>query len=165
MGHSHFFPFFFYFLGEGANFNWPINFFCLDHWARLNKRTSLDPSCKVETSILLLLDLFSLYTWESNFRQTIWDKIEVLLGMSWGTIWEHVENTLGTRENNNNYSPTLTPKRKKLGPSWVHAEPSDWLHETFISKPVCHHFWPGLMAGAQPLGHSNILEVSLSFVH
>jgi hypothetical protein len=31
------------------------------------------------------------------------------------------------------------------------AEPSDWLHETFILKTVCHRFWPWLllMAGAQ----------------
>jgi hypothetical protein len=36
----------------------------------------------------------------------------------------------------------------------VHAEPSHWPHETFISKTGCNHFWPGLMADAQTGGHS-----------
>jgi len=32
----------------------------------------------------------------------------------------------------------LTPqKEKKLDPSWVHAEPSHWLHEAFVFKTVC----------------------------
>jgi len=31
----------------------------------------------------------------------------------------------------------------------VHAEPSHWGHEISLSKTVCHHFWPGLMAGAE----------------
>jgi hypothetical protein len=37
-----------------------------------------------------------------NFGQTIWDKTQVLLGISWGmyleTLWEHDGNTLRTRE-------------------------------------------------------------------
>jgi hypothetical protein len=28
------------------------------------------------------MDLFNLHTWELNFGQTIWDKIEVLLGIN-----------------------------------------------------------------------------------
>jgi hypothetical protein len=32
----------------------------------------------------------------------------------------------------------------------VHAEPSHWLHETFVSKTV----WPWLMAGSQTVGQS-----------
>jgi len=35
----------------------------------------------------------------------------------------------------------------------VHAECSHWLQEISISKTVCHHFWPGLMAGAEFWGH------------
>jgi hypothetical protein len=31
-------------------------------------------------------------------------------------------------------------KRKKLDPSQVQAEHFHWVHETFISKIVCHHF-------------------------
>jgi hypothetical protein len=45
--------------------------------------------------------------------------------------------------------PPLSPQRKKANPSSVHAELSHWLHETFLFKKVCHHFWPGLMAGPQ----------------
>jgi hypothetical protein len=43
-------------------------------------------------------------------------------------------------------------QKEKQGPSWVHAEPSHWLHEISISKTVCHHFWPGLMTGAEIWG-------------
>jgi len=50
------------------------------------------------------------------------------------------------------------PKKKELDPSWVHAEPSHWLHETFISKTVHQHFWPGLLAGAQTVGHSSKMK-------
>jgi hypothetical protein len=38
---------------------------------------------------------------------------------------------------------------KKQGPSWVHAEPSNWLYEISIPKTLCDHFWPGQMAGAE----------------
>jgi hypothetical protein len=34
-----------------------------------------------------IFHLVSLYTWELNFGQTEWDKIEVLLGMFYRTIW------------------------------------------------------------------------------
>ncbi len=43
----------------------------------------------------LLAYYFSSYSRELNFGQTIWDKIEVLLG-TWGTSWEHDKNLLGT---------------------------------------------------------------------
>jgi hypothetical protein len=33
----------------------------------------------------------------------------------------------------------------------VHAEPSHWLHEIFISRTVCHHFWPGLIPPPPPI--------------
>ncbi len=96
---------------------------------------------------------------EKNFGQTIWDKCEVLLGTSWGnnlgSLWEPHVTTLGTRNPNLLPPPnSFSIKKRKLDPSWVHDEASYWLHETFIiSKTVCHHFWPGLMAGAQTLGH------------
>jgi hypothetical protein len=32
----------------------------------------------------------------------------------------------------------------------VHAEPSHWLHETFVSKTI----WPGLMAGSETVAQS-----------
>jgi hypothetical protein len=39
--------------------------------------------------------LFSLHTLELDFEQTIWDKIEVLLGMSW-ELEEAFGNLIGT---------------------------------------------------------------------
>jgi hypothetical protein len=59
-----------------------------------------------------------------------------------GTHWEQ-----GIKQRN-------PPPKKKTGPLMVHAEPSHWPHETFISKTVCHHFWPGLKADAQTGGES-----------
>jgi hypothetical protein len=86
--------------------------------------------------------------------QTTWDKYEVLLQMYWatlgnllGTSWEHDENTLGTRKKNKKKSLPFTSHcpefLKKLDLSCVHAESSHWLHETFISKTICHHFQYG----------------------
>jgi hypothetical protein len=43
-------------------------------------------------------------------------------------------------------------QRKKLLD--LHVEPSHWLRETFILKIFCHHFWLGLMAGAQIVSYS-----------
>ncbi len=40
---------------------------------------------------------------------------------------------------------TYTLKRKKQGPSWVHAEPSHWLHQFSHSKTVGHQFQPRLI--------------------
>jgi hypothetical protein len=40
-----------------------------------------------------------IYTWELTFGQIIWDKIELVLGTSWGITWELVEcfeNLMGT---------------------------------------------------------------------
>jgi len=31
-------------------------------------------------------------------------------------------------------------KRKNPKASLVHIEPSNWMHETFLSKIVCHYF-------------------------
>jgi len=70
------------------------------------------------------------------------------LGKAFGNTlrtWEHIGNK-GKKIKN---SPSPSLKRKKLDRSWVHAEPSHWLYEISISKTVGHHFWPGLMAGAE----------------
>ncbi len=42
-----------------------------EHWALPNRSTYLDHSCKIETHVLLMGHLFSLYTSELNFGQTI----------------------------------------------------------------------------------------------
>jgi hypothetical protein len=58
--------------------------------------------------------LFSLYTWELNFGQTIWDKTQELLGTSWGmhlgTFWEQGKNTKESL-----FFPSPPLKRKKIG--------------------------------------------------
>ncbi len=53
---------------------------------------------------------------------------------------------MGTKGKWKNSSPPPHPnpklKRKKIKALWLHAEPSHWLHEIFISKTVPHHLWP-----------------------
>jgi hypothetical protein len=89
---------------------------------------------------------YKLHSWKLNFVQTIWDKIEVLLGTSQGT-WELDENTLGI--NKKPKIPTSTPpppqpKRRKVSP-WSHVEPSCWLHEISISRIFSHLLQPVLI--------------------
>jgi hypothetical protein len=57
----------------------------------------------------------------------------MLLGTSCGTHWEFFLKQL---------IPSINPKRKETGLSWVDAEPSHWLHENYDPKLVCHHFQP-----------------------
>ncbi len=65
----------------------------------------------------------------------------------WPRLMAGAEIEQGRKTNNNS-------RKEKPRPSWVHAEPSHWLHEISISKSVGHHFWPGLMAGSVIWGHS-----------
>ncbi len=86
----------------------------------------------------------------------------MLLGISQGTTWELEElhgNSMGTHweRGGKKILLTLLPKTKKLDPSWVYVKSYRWLHESFISKTVCHHFWMGLVAGAQIVGHSTTM--------
>ncbi len=71
-----------------------------------------------------------------------------------GKCWEHIGKK-EEKQKNNFPHPTPrqpTPKRKKQGPSWVHAEPSQWTHETFISKTVCYQFLGWANARGRILG-------------
>jgi hypothetical protein len=95
------FHFFSIFWGKG-----PLYWFaCLQFFGTLgslqNRSISFGPNCEIKTNVLCHGPPFQFkYIWEFNFKQTIWDKSEVLLGMSWGTILEleeHIESTLGTR--------------------------------------------------------------------
>jgi hypothetical protein len=66
-------------------------------------------------------NIFSLYTGELDFGQTIWHKTQVLIlgnasGNTLGTLWELYENTLETREKKLNVSLSPLSKRKKLDP-------------------------------------------------
>ncbi len=99
--------------------------------------------------------LFSLYTWELNCRQTIWDKYEVTLGMSWRTTWELGEplsNMMGTHCEHiikQKYPPFCPPlKVKKIGclmsACWAFSL-ATW--NFYFSKTVCHHFGLGQQQG------------------
>jgi hypothetical protein len=46
--------------------------------------------------------------------------------------------------------PLLPQKKKKLGPSLVHADPFIGCMELLFAKTICHHFGPGLMAWQHP---------------
>jgi hypothetical protein len=59
----------------------------LEHWAHLRPPRKA-PLSTHNRHIYRKGNLFSLYTWELNFGQTLWDKTEVLLAMCRGTSWE-----------------------------------------------------------------------------
>jgi hypothetical protein len=61
---------------------------------------------------------------------------------------------MGTRAEKKKFLSQPPLKKKKLHPSWGHAEPYQWLHAISLSKTVCHHFLPQLMAGGEFWGHS-----------
>jgi hypothetical protein len=78
----------------------------------------------------------------------------VLSGTSWAEhIWEQFENLMGTHweqgKKTTNPSPPAPSKNRKLDHSWVHSEPSHWLHEISFSKTVHRHDLPMLIAGAE----------------
>jgi hypothetical protein len=83
------------------------------------------PSCKLENKCAPLGFTFSVYVQGSwTFGQTIC--FGNAFGNPLGTWWELDEDTLGTRGKIKIKTPPTPPlKRKKQGPSWVHAEPSD----------------------------------------
>ncbi len=88
-----------FFLFKGA-INWLVHHqFVLEHWALPNRSTSLDPKLHNKKQIYSpIAHLFSLYTSELNFGRTIWEKSEVLLGISWGTLWEQIGNMEKTQK-------------------------------------------------------------------
>jgi hypothetical protein len=101
--------------------------------------------------------LAHLYRWkvEDFVGKTYGIKMRCYWEQPWGTHWEpHGNlngNMLGTKAKWKKSSPpppapSPNLKRKENNALWVHAEPSHWLHEISISKTVCHHFWPGLIA-------------------
>jgi hypothetical protein len=124
--------------------------------------TPLDPSCKIKTNVFPPQQLtFSVYIHESWTLgkpygiklRCYWECLREQLGNLGNTMrtcWEHI----GTRKQKQKITPRTWPhpQKEKQGPSWVHAQPSHWLQEISISKTVCHHFWPGLMAGAEIWG-------------
>jgi hypothetical protein len=107
----------------------------LEHWSFPQWKHLFGlPVAKLSQMYSPIANLLGLYTWGLNFGQTIWDKIEVLLGMPSRTCWEHVGNILGLREK-------APPQKKKLplphpqkGKNWAH-------HKGMLSLPIiCGHF-------------------------
>jgi hypothetical protein len=71
---------------------------------------------KIETNVLHMGDLFSLYTWELNFEQIIWDKSELLLGTFWKQLGNlgnpmgiHKEHDGNTKKKKKQKIPTPQP--------------------------------------------------------
>jgi hypothetical protein len=105
---------------SGRVFDWgPLAIF-VEHWGTHYMSTSLDPKSQNRNNSAHAIDhLFSLYTWELNFGQTIWDKSEVLLGRSWRRIWEPCENMMRTHWEQGKWIPppwAAPPRRTKTGP-------------------------------------------------
>jgi hypothetical protein len=109
------------------------------------------PSCKIKTNPGT--NVFSVCTGELSFGKPYGIKPRCygnILGNAFGnlgTLWEF-ENSLRTwweHIGKKEKIPVFPPPPSR---SWVHAEPSHWLHETFISKTVHPHFLPRLTAGA-----------------
>jgi hypothetical protein len=103
---------------------------------------------KTETTVLPLRLTFSVYIHES---WTLGKPYGINLRCYWEHLGEPHGKTLGTRQKQ---KKSLLAPSPPSPPKWVWAEPSHRLHETFISKIVCHHFWPGLMMGAQTIGYN-----------
>jgi hypothetical protein len=94
-----------------------------------------------------------IYIRRLNFGLTIWDKSEVLLGTTWELevpFGEHIGSMMGTKEENKKFLPPSFPKKKKTGLLMSPCRAFHWLHGTFMSKTLCHHFWPGLMTWQHP---------------
>jgi hypothetical protein len=69
--------------------------------------------------------------------QTIWD---TKMSCYWECLREHTDN----KKKNPKKSPPPYPQKLEIKNLSPH-EPSHWLHEFSIFKPVCRHFQPGLI--------------------
>jgi len=56
----------------------------------------------------------------------------------------------------NPFPPHFAPPPSQLNLSLMHVKPFHYLHEIFISKIICHHFWLELMLRAQTMGHNGV---------
>jgi len=115
------------------------------------------PSYKVETNLFPSGLPFSLYTWQLNLGQNIWNKHKCYWeclreqpgepqGNRIRTLWEHMRSKKRKPKIN---SPHPTPKMKKAGPILGACWAFPLAAWKSIPKTVCHHFRPGLMAGAE----------------
>jgi hypothetical protein len=68
--------------------------------------------------------LFTLYTRELTFGQTMWNQNEVLHATFWGTTWEqwgtsseHIGNMMGTREKRKIFLLPILSRKEKIRPA------------------------------------------------
>ncbi len=88
-------------------------------------------SCKIETNVFLPMGhLFTLYTRELTFGQSMWNQNEVLHATfwgttweQWGTSWEHIENMMETREKRKIFLLLILSRKEK---NWT-------CHESMLS--------------------------------
>jgi hypothetical protein len=81
------------------------------------------PNCKIKTNVLPYGSPFQC------IRHGSWSFGE-WYGIKLGCYWEHLKEWLGEQLGNE--------KKRQKNPSLISvAQPSHWLHETFISKTVC----------------------------
>jgi len=143
------------------------------HWEQEEKTQNNShhptPKMRKTRSIMNACWAFSLAAWNFNFQNCLspfstWAHTPLL--KDWGTYWHKWHKCTihsyfyGQSAFYNSHHPT--PKMKKQGPSWMHAEPSRWLHEIFISKTVCHHFQRGLIPPSLKTGgliDTNVISV------
>jgi hypothetical protein len=88
----------------------------------------------------LRFPLFSLYTEELNFWQTIWDKTQVLLRTSWGTHLEHFENK-GKKQK----IPVTPPPQKENNWATVNQHPPvrhplDACYDSVVDDPQLSYY-------------------------
>ncbi len=96
------------------------------------------------------------------FRNSLWtsESSGKLTKIPMGTDGD----TLRRREKNKkSLCPHLPQREKKLDCSWVHAEPSHWLHEISLSKTVRHQFPTGLIPLVKNWDTYCIFQVSIRF--
>jgi hypothetical protein len=94
-----------------SHIDWPITHFLKKHWPIPNRSSPFDqlPQNRPQPSPHPATNYKQ--TWKLNCVHSTCDKIEVLLGTTWGTLWEHGKNTLGTRVNMPSPHQTLTYNR------------------------------------------------------
>ncbi len=136
--------FLFYFC-EGATLIGPSPIF-LERWALLNRSTTLDPSCKIETNARPFSPPFSVVHESSTLGKSLekklrcyWERLCELHGNMMRTHWENIGNK-GKK------LPQPHPQKEKIWPIKSASRAFPLAASNFYFKTICHHFWLGLMA-------------------
>ncbi len=113
-----------FFFGRG-HIDWPITS-CFGNIGHLNINTSLDLDYRIKTNVFPISLPFQFIYMRIKLWAHPGDKIEVLLGTTWGKTWKFGElhgimmkNMLGThgnKEKNKKKGPSPHTQNKKIGP-------------------------------------------------